>query len=59
MAHLVGVVEYTDLTPSECPRYDTKKTDGEALVMLELWGIQSIPFIAITPRSTLAWSSST
>ena len=30
-------------TPNECPRYDTKLSDGEAPVMLELWGIWSTP----------------
>ena len=28
-------------TPNECPRYDTKQSDGELLVMLELWGMWS------------------
>ena len=27
-------------TPNECPVYDTKQSDGEALVMLELWVMQ-------------------
>ena len=27
--------------PNECPWYDTKQSDGEIPVMLELWGIQS------------------
>ena len=26
---------------NECPEYDNKQSDGEALVMLELWGMQS------------------
>ena len=30
-------------TPNECPGYDTKQSDGEAPVILELWGIQSFP----------------
>ena len=29
--------------PHECPGYDTKQSDGEDLVMLELWGMQSTP----------------
>ena len=29
--------------PNECPGYDTKQSDGEVLVMLGLWGMQSIP----------------
>ena len=28
-------------SPNECPRYDTKQSDGEVLVMLELWGMRS------------------
>ena len=24
----------------ECPRYDTKQSDGEVPVMLDLWGVQ-------------------
>ena len=27
--------------PNECPGYDTKQSDGEVPVMLELWGMQS------------------
>ena len=42
---------------NECPGYDTKRSDDETLVMLELWGMQSTP--TITPRSTLAWTGST
>ena len=35
--------------------YDIKWSDGEAPVMLELWGMCST-FIAIATKSTLAWS---
>ena len=65
LAHSAGAVEYTDCIsaegsdpPKECPRYDIKQSDGcgssnaEALVNAEY------PFIAITPRSTLARSGS-
>ena len=55
--HLWREVRPPDTT-NECPRYDTKQSDGEVPVMLELWGMQSTPFIAITPRSTLAQSGS-
>ena len=35
-------------TPSnECPGYDTKQSDGEAAVMLELWEMQSIPSLPL------------
>ena len=30
-------------TPNECPRYDTKKSDGEVPVMLKLWGMPITP----------------
>ena len=31
------------LLPNEFPGYDTKKSDGKVLVMLELWEMRSIP----------------
>ena len=43
----VGAVEYTislkrvKAPTSEYPGYDTKQSDGEAPVILELWGMQS------------------
>ena len=63
-AQFAGTVEYTNCisaegkrpTPNEYPRYGIKQSDGEAPVMQELWGMQSTPFIAIAPRSTLASS---
>ena len=57
-------VEYTDCfsakrqdphPTNECPGYDTKQYDGEVPVMENA----EYSFIAITPRSTLARSSST
>ena len=36
-------------TPNESPEFDTKQSDGEASVMLELWGMRS------TPPLTLLW----
>ena len=43
LAQSAGTVEYTDCisaeawdSSSECPGYDTKQSDGEASVMLEL-----------------------
>ena len=49
LAQSAGAVEYTsyisaegwDHPPNECP--DTKKSDGETPVMLELWEKQSTP----------------
>ena len=43
----MGGVEYADCTsetgkdppPNEVPGYDTKQSDGEIPVMLELWGM--------------------
>ena len=43
----MGSVEYTDWsyphTPDECCRYDTKQSDGEVSVMLELLGMLCTP----------------
>ena len=39
--------------PNECPEYN-KQSDGETPVMLEIWKVQSTPFIANAPWSTLA-----
>ena len=45
-----GAAKYTDCIfaegqhfPNECPRHDTKQSDGEASVMLEIWGVWSTP----------------
>ena len=35
--------------PNECPGYDTKQSDGEVPVMLELWGMQSTPLLPLLP----------
>ena len=31
---------------NECPGYDTKQSDGEASVILELWGMLSTPSLS-------------
>ena len=63
MTQLGGAAEYTDCisvvgqdnpavgqdTPNECPGYDTKLSDREASVMLELWGMQSTPLLPSLP----------
>ena len=43
VAQSAGAVEYTDCTsaggkthPNECPGYDTKQSDGEVPVMLDI-----------------------
>ena len=49
-----GVVEYIkwisaegqDL-PNVCPAYDIKQYDGEAPLMLELWGRRSTPLLPL------------
>ena len=33
----------------ECPRYDTKQSDGEVPVILELWGMRSTPSLPSFP----------
>ena len=35
--------------PNKCPRYDTKQSDSEAPVMLELWGMKSTPSLPLHP----------
>ena len=32
---------------NECPGYDTKQSDSEAPVILELWGMQSTPLMPL------------
>ena len=66
MTQSAGTAKYTDCiseegldSPKECPGYESTQTDGEVPVMLDLRGMQSIPFITIAPRSTLARSGST
>ena len=65
VAQSAGAVQFPDCssaggkTPSRSVLYVTKQSDGEAPVMLELWGMKSAPFVAITPRFTLARSGST
>ena len=51
----VGTVEYIDCIsfegypPHECPRYDTKQSDGDSLIMLQLWGMQSTSSLPLLP----------
>ena len=33
----------------ECPGYDTKQSDGELPVILELWGMRSTPSLPSLP----------
>ena len=45
-----------NILSNECPGYDTRQSDGEAPA-LKIWGIRSISFIAIAPRSILGGCS--
>ena len=52
----MGAVEHTDCLsaegcppPSECPVYDTKESDGELPVILELWGMRNTPSLPLLP----------
>ena len=58
LAQLARAVEYTNYISAEgwdpyqwVSWYDTKQSDGETLVMLELWGMQSIPLLPLLPGS--------
>ena len=54
-AQLARAVGYTDCTSAdgvrqnECPGYDTKQSDGEVPVMLELWEMWSTPSLPLLP----------
>ena len=51
IAQLAGAVEYTDCTcaPNKCPGYNTKQSDDEVPVMLELWGMRSTLSLPLLP----------
>ena len=56
LAQLPGVTEYTDCisteeqdSPNKCLVFDTKQSDGEVPVMLELWRMWSTPLLASLP----------
>ena len=40
---------FSAASPNECPLNDTKQSDGEAPVMLELWRIQTTPLLPSHP----------
>ena len=51
-AQSARVAKYTAArqnSPNEYSGYDTKQSDGEAPVMLELWGMQSTPSLPSLP----------
>ena len=41
--------------PNRCHRYDSKQSDDEVLVMLELWGMQSTPSLLSLPGPLWPW----
>ena len=45
------LIPYRRVRPprNECPRYDTKQSDGEFIVMLKLWGMWSAPLLPSLP----------
>ena len=50
VSHLFSFLKTAPLQKdNECPGYDTKQSDGEVPVMLELWGIQSTPSLPLLP----------
>ena len=42
-------IKLKTLSPNKCHGYDTKQSDGEVPVMLELWGMQSTPSLTLLP----------
>ena len=44
---------YTTRGTYKCPGYDSKQSDGEATVMLELWGMWSTLLLPLLPA--LEW----
>ena len=55
MVHIVKYCMHMHLcrggqdSPNECPAYDTKQSDGEVPVILELWGMPSSPSLPSLP----------
>ena len=49
LAQSAGSVEYTDCFSNEYPGYDTKESDGEVPVMLEIWGMRSTSSLPLLP----------
>ena len=41
--------------PNKCPEYDIKQSDGEVLIMLELWEMQSTSSLASLQGSLCPW----
>ena len=45
----IAFLQRVEILQNECPRYDVKQFDGEALVMLELWRIWSTSSLLSLP----------
>ena len=48
--HRLHLCRVVTPSPNECPRYDTKQSDGEVPVMMKLWGMQSTSSLPLLPR---------
>ena len=62
MAQSAEAVEYTDCisaegldSPKECPGNDTKQSDGEGSIMMELWGMRSTLLLPSFPGPLWPW----
>ena len=50
LAQSAGAVEYSNcFSAEECSGYDTKQSDGDVPVILELWGMRSTPSLPSLP----------
>ena len=56
MAQSAEAAKYTNCTseeeeylPKECPGYEAKQSDGQASVILDLWGMRSTPLLPSSP----------
>ena len=49
MSYLSPLFYFLTFSLNKCPAYDIKQSDGEAPVILELWGMQSIPSLLSLP----------
>ena len=47
--HRLHLCRWIRHTPNKCPGYDTKRSDGEVLVTLELWGMWSTTSLPSLP----------
>ena len=51
---------HTHTHTTECPWYDTKQSDGEVSIMLQLWGMRNTPLLPLLPgplwpRKGITW----